>query len=124
MRVEATLIGVVVGDRVSKDELRGARHGVLVLYDEGCLWQDTTFTRRGARRRYRDVLDWLVVHPDSAHARPGDEVELIRVERERVAQRMLIRIPGDASPDAGVREPRRPRPSAGGAAAVADPPDG
>jgi hypothetical protein len=69
------------------------------------------------------VLDWLVVHPDSANARPGDEVELIRVERERVAQRMLIRIPGIQPPDTGVREPRRPRPSAGGAAAVADPTD-
>jgi hypothetical protein len=50
-------------------------------------------------------------------------VELIRVERERVAQRLLIHVPGDAPPAAGMREPRRPRPSAGGAAAVADPPD-
>jgi hypothetical protein len=115
---------MVVGEPVSKEELRGRRHGVLALHAEGCLWRDVTRTRRGARRRYRDVIDWLVVHPDSAHTRPGDEVELVRVERERVAQRTLIRLPGNRPPDAAVREPRRPRPSAGGAAAIVDPPDG
>jgi hypothetical protein len=114
---------VVIGEPVAQDQLRGGRHGVLVLDRDDCLWFDVARTRRGARKRYLDVLDWLPLDPQRAHAPPGAEVELIRVERERVAQRLLIHVGGDAPPDAGMREPRRPRPSAGGAAAVADPPD-
>ena len=96
---------------------------MLVLDRDDCLWFDVARTRRGARKRYLEVLDWLPLNAQRAHAPPGAAVELIRVERERVAQRLLIDVPGDAPPDAGMREPRRPRPSAGGAAAVADPPD-
>src|SRR4051812_14172039 len=114
---------MVVGEPVAQDKLRGRRHGVLVLDRDDCVWFDGARTRRGARKRYLEILDWLPVNAQRAHAPPGAAVELIRVERERVAQRMLIHSPGDLPPDAGIREPRRPQPSAGGAAAVADPPD-
>lgn len=121
MRLQATLMGVVVGEPVRM--VTGGRHGVLVLDRGGCLWFDVARTRRGARKRFLDVLDWLPGHPERAHAQPGDEVELVRVERERVAGNLLIRIPADPGPDIGTREPRRPRPSAGGTAALADPPE-
>ena len=101
--------------------LHGHRHGVIVTHEDG-VWSASARTRRGARKRYLDALDWLALHPEQAHALPGDELLLLRVERGRVVDRLTLRAPGDAPPDGGVREPRRPWPSAGGAAAAVEPP--
>jgi hypothetical protein len=112
---------MTIGEPVSRRLLEGRRHGVLVQDAERRIWLDTARTRRGARRLYLDALDWVPVHPGRAGASPGDQLTVVRVERERVVDQQHIRVPDDPAPSAGVREPRRPRPSAGGAAAVVEP---
>lgn len=88
------------------------RHGIRV---------DGTFlgarSRRGARRLWRDFVDADHVY---FMGRPGDLL-IERIERRRVVDVAVLPASGDPPPDAGVREPRRPRPAAGGAAAAADP---
>ena len=99
----------------------GRRNGVLVEHETGRLWWEIVRTRRGARRAFGKVLEGLLLEPARSAAKPGDVVTICLVERRRIVNRQEIRIPGHPPPDAGVREPRRRPPSAGGAAAVADP---
>src|SRR5204862_3090860 len=105
----------------SRRAARGSDRGSWVAGYARCVGEPVAQDKLQGRRL--EILDWLPVNAQRAHAPPGAAVELIRVERERVAQRMLIHPPGDPPPDAGIREPRRPQPSAGGAAAIAYPPD-
>jgi len=112
-----------VGEEIPAHLLGGRRHGVLVWRDEWVAWSDGTRTRRGAARRYLDVMDWLAVDPDRAKAAPGDELLVVRVEKRRVKEQRVVRVPGERPPDGGVREPRRPRPSASGGTAVLPRPD-
>jgi hypothetical protein len=112
---------MLVGERIPNDLLDGRRHGVIVADAGGCVWRRGARTRRAARRLQGDTFDWLMFHPQRAGASPGDDLAVIRVERRRIVARRDFRVPGEPPPDCGVREPRRPRPSAGGSAAVADP---
>jgi hypothetical protein len=113
---------MVVGDE-ARMALAGRSHGVLVENEGGCAWRATARTRRGARRLYLEAVDWLPVHPEFAWSAPGEELTVLRIERGRVVARHRIRAPGQPPADGGVREPRRPRPSAGSAGALAVPPD-
>lgn len=92
------------------DFVPGPKHGVLV---------DGTFrparTKRGARRLWLEVHEWL-----PWEAEPGRETVVRRIEKRRVVEEW--RLPPRGDPGAGVREPRRPRPAAGGAAVTLDPP--
>jgi hypothetical protein len=99
---------------------RRRHNGVLVEHEGGRLWWETVWTRRGARRAYGKVLEGLLLEPARSAATPGDVVRVCLIERRRIVQRQDLRIPGDPPPDAGVREPRRDPPSAGGTAAVAN----
>jgi hypothetical protein len=114
---------MAVGERVPAELLGRRRHGVLVWRGDHVVWTRGTRTRRGASRRYLDVFDWLPVHPGRAQAAPGNELVVVRVARRRVVEERRVRVPGEPPPDAGVREPRRPRPASSGGAAVAEAPD-
>ena len=89
------------------------RHGVRV---EGTFFRART--RRGARRLWREFVDSQHISTTGS----GNELLIERIERRRVVDVAVLPTQGDPPPDAGVREPRRPRPAAGGAAAALDPP--
>src|SRR4051812_6004581 len=112
-----------VGEHVPDHVLRGRPHGVVVWRDAMVTWCHATRTRRGAGRSYRDLVDWLPVDPARAEAAPGEELVVARVERRRVVDERIVRALGDPPPDAGTREPRRPRPSSAGGAALVERPD-
>jgi hypothetical protein len=48
---------------------------------------------------------------------------VVRVERGRVVDERIVRALGGGPPDSGTREPRRPRPSSAGGAAVVEQPE-
>jgi hypothetical protein len=106
-------------ERVPPGLLDGRRHGVIVATDDGIAWRRGARTRRGARRSYLDLIDVVVMDPARAGAAPGDDVTVVRVERSWVVEEQQLHLPGEPPPDIGVREPRRPPPWSGGAAAVA-----
>jgi hypothetical protein len=109
-----------VGLELDYGLLDGRRHGVLVEHRTGLVSWRISGTRWGARRAYRDVQNWVTAEPDSAGA--GTAIAYL-VERRQIKRGRYVRTPGEQPPpDAGVREPRRPRPSLGGAAAIADVP--
>jgi hypothetical protein len=73
-----------------------------------------TFTRRGSREAYHRLQRQMMNRFALDGAPHHDDAMLVaaRLERGRIVER--VRIPyGDEGPDAGVREPRRPRPSSG-----------
>jgi hypothetical protein len=94
------------------------RNGVLVS-GEGVMWAKKTRTRRGAQRLFLELHDRLPTEPGLVLARPSTSLLVTRIERGRVAE--TWELPGGNGPDIGVREPRRPRPSGGGASAAVDP---
>jgi hypothetical protein len=110
---------MAVGDAIPPETLGGSRHGVLIAQPEVAVRWTPTRTRRGARRKFVETIDWLPLDPERARVPPGGEVMLVRVERGRVADQMWIRVGGDPPPDSGVREPRRRPPAAGGGEAFA-----
>ena len=75
-------------------------------------------TSRRARRTW-DMLIWARQHGYAPQA--GGAIAIYRVERRRIAE--CVRLPGgdaggeDFDPNAGVREPRRPRMPQSGASA-------
>src|SRR3954449_10161879 len=96
-------------------------HGVVLkLEDErgtAGIWARPTRTKRGCRKAYREALDDALRSPADAVDGPPTTLIVARIESGWVVEQARVpsRSGGDA-PDAGVREPRRPRPFTGGAA--------
>jgi len=82
-------------------------------------WVQQTRTRRGARKLFLQFCDLPERVRDQVDADDDLEVVVTRFERGRFVADW--RLPASGPPDAGVREPRWPRPFAGGGAAVVDP---
>ena len=91
------------------------RHGALLCLEDGLdateLVAVRTLTRRGARQAFFDLERRMMQREGvPAAASPHAMLVATRLERGRVVERVRIPIdPGD-DPDAGMREPRRPRP--------------
>ena len=111
---------MVVGERTGF--LRGRVNGVLIESEAGeTLAYAPAITRRGARETW-EMLMWA--HQQDA-ALPAGAAVMYRVEHRRIVERTPLSPKSDPpdDADAGVREPRRPRPPRGGAAASARLPD-
>src|SRR4051794_28772102 len=100
------------------------RHGALLALERGAGVREvaarSTLTKRGSRSAYfefqRRMLSGEPLGVCSAEE-PGTLIAA-RVESGRIVDEVRIPFPaGGDEPDAGVREPRRPRPFTGGAAA-------
>jgi hypothetical protein len=80
-----------------------------------------TLTKRGSRDAFA-TMQRTLISPADLRVPISDGTLLVatRVESGRVVERVAIPYPpDDEDPDAGVREPRRPKPAADGAAVVA-----
>jgi hypothetical protein len=129
---------MIVGERVPADLLEGHRHGVLIEFEGGQTFPMTARTKRRARRTWEWVyamkvepwrgvmvsvsdIRWRGLVRDAALS--GHEVAIYRVESRRIVEQRDLPISGEPPEEAGVREPRQPHPSEGGAAAAAPIPD-
>jgi hypothetical protein len=103
------------------------RHGALLAVEDEAGMTEiaarSTLTKRGARDAYSYFKRYAPSASDAAPAGSGSPCVVVsRVESGRIVQQERIPFPaGGDDPDAGVREPRRPRPFTGGAAVAADP---
>ena len=110
---------MVIGDPISPELLGRRGNGALVEWESPGrhVWNTAaTLTKLGARHRWRTYLTRFAEDPRAI---------VYRVEGNRVVARHPMLIPDDGQssgpPDAGVREPQRPSPSAGGATTAAAP---
>jgi hypothetical protein len=85
-----------------------------------------TLTRRGSKRVFADLERRLIggdAVPEPARYGVGVTLIATRVESGRVVRQLRVPLGEDDEPNAGIREPRRPSPRAGGAEARAPLPD-
>lgn len=118
-----TFCSVKIDDQVPVGLLDGRRHAVFIERNGELHSREMARTRWGARRLYSDYVTCVATQPGRADAVPGDVLVILRIEGRRVVDARRLRVPGEPPAESGVREPRRPAPTQGGASAVVGPED-